>query len=768
VPVGQGRPGALISSFDSPSIVMMLIYSASPSFSLAYWMRKLSARLSATMCLALTVATAADAQDGGPGQSETATPQQTSLQRVEILLRQSATDLRRAASTSKQVYDREDLDRYGDTNVLDVMRRLPGVNVDSGGPKMRGLGAGYTQILLNGDPAPQGFALDQLSPSQVERIEILRAPTADLSTQAIAGTINIILRDAPRRSQRDLQVIVSDGVKRPTASVNFTLSEAKAPLAISLPVSIFEWRRENRVTRERLTIDENDEQAESKQIGAQEVWGHGLNVGPRLNWKLSDDQSLALQSFAQKGWWNNRTEYSSSVISGNPVLEDDSARSGSWQSARGAVVWRDRFRSDQRLELRAGVQDSRWTFDLRSLRHGRERLRTVGDGEERGVTQVGKYSLLMGDSHSLTAGWEFESRRRTERRETTEDGAFQLPDVEGRPYSASIRREALYVQDEWELASNLQFYLGLRLEQISTRTSGTESIDSNSSRVASPILHMTWKIDEVGRELIRASLTRSYKAPPLASLISRPAINSAYTDTRSTNTQLAPDSVGNSALRPELAVGLDVAVEKYVAGGLWAVGVFHRRIDDLVRTITTQQVVPWATVPRWVAQPRNFSSATTSGLELEVKGRASELLPMMFESAKAMNLRASLNLYRSRVAGLPSSDNRLDGQQPWSATFGFDHRLGVIGIGGNVSTIPAYNTQIAADQQQQRSRALTSDFFAQWTPRQGLSVRVALAVGAQPFGPSNGSLRTTTSAGEFSQVENYTRRQLSLSLDLRL
>lgn len=739
------------------------------SLSRFHWTSRPPSHSIPTLCLALVATCAVHAQDAGPGQSDAPTPQQTSLQRVEVVSRQSATDLRRAASVAKQIYGREDLDKYGDTNVLDVMRRLPGVNIGTDGPRVRGLGAGYTQILLNGDPAPQGFALDQLSPSQIERIEVLRAPTADQSAQAIAGTINIILRDAPRRSQRDLQIGFADGVNRPTASVNFTLGEAKAPLSASLPVSIFEWRRQNRVTLDRQMPGVNDERAVSQQSGAQEVWGHGFNLGPRLNWKFSDDQSLSLQSFAQKGWWNNRTDYSNRIISGQPILEDDAARSGTWQNVRGGAVWNNRFRSDQRLELRAGVQDSRWTFDVRSLRQGLERLRSVGSGEDKGFTQAGKYSLLMGERQSLTAGWDLESRRRSESRTTTENGVLQLPDFEGQPFAARISRYGFFVQDEWEISSSIQLYLGLRHEGIRTESTGSNLAASNSSSVLSPLTHMTWRLDEKGRDMIRASLTRTYRAPSLATLVARPAINSAYTDTNATNTQLAPDRLGNATLRPELATGLDLAFEKYMAGGgMWTIGAFHRRITDLVRTITTEQVVPWATVPRWVAQPLNFSSATTSGLELEVKGRASELLPPVFAEVKALNVRASLNLYRSRVAALVGPNNRLDGQQPWSFTLGLDQRFDSIGLGGNLSITPAYETRISVDQQQQRSRALTTDLFAQWSPRQGLSFRAAVAIGAQPFGPSNGSLRTTTTAGDFSQTDNYTRRQLSLSLDLRL
>ena len=84
------------------------------------------------------------------------------------------------------VFGREELDRYGDSSVGDVLKRLPGVTM-SGTPgrggdiRMRGLGNGYTMILLNGEPAPRGFSLDSIPPEQVERIEVMRAPVAACS-----------------------------------------------------------------------------------------------------------------------------------------------------------------------------------------------------------------------------------------------------------------------------------------------------------------------------------------------------------------------------------------------------------------------------------------------------------------------------------------------------------------------------------------------------------------------------------------------------------
>ncbi len=734
------------------------------------------------LCCAIAAAhpLVARAQVASPdAPADTPSREATSVQRVEIAGRQGATELRRAASVAKQIYDRAEIDRHGDTNALDVLRRLPGVNVGSDGPRMRGLGAGYTQILINGDPAPPGFALDQLSPAQIERIEVLRAPTADQSAQAIAGSINIILKDAPRKSQRDLRVGVVNGADRPVGFANLTLGESKGPASLSLPVSLFEWQRENRISTDRRADGSDGLSAVSRQDAPQRVWGWGYNLGPRLNWKFSDDETLSLQGYAQKGFWNNRTEYANQAISGLPLFDDDTAAHGSWENRRGNLVWASRFRADQRIELKAGVQLSKWRFDSGSYSDtGALKLHSVGGGFDEGLTQAGKYSLLLGEAHSLTTGWDLEARQREEWRSTVDAaGQAQLPAYDGQPFSAKVRRSAFYVQDEWDLSAQWQLYLGLRHEAIRTESRGVgEPVVVNTSRVLSPLAHMTYKLDPKGRDMLRASLTRSYKAPGLGAMLARPSINSNYLDTTRTNTALQPDRIGNPLLKPELATGLDIAFEHYLAnGGLWSVGLFHRQLKDVVRTVTTgPQAVSWATAPRYVAQPVNFSSASTSGVELEVKGRAADLLPVLLgpfpQGAKALNLRGSLNFYRSRVAALPGPDNRLDGQQPWSATLGFDQRIAgmPLMIGGSLGLNPAYDTRLTLDQTLQRSRNTSIDLFGQWVFRPGLAMRLAASAGVQPFGPSNGTSTTLYAGGDYTRTERYSRPQFNLSLDMKL
>ncbi|MET0982597.1 MAG: TonB-dependent receptor plug domain-containing protein, partial [Telluria sp.] len=125
------------------------------------------------------------------------------MQKVEVRGTAEGYDPRRDDTATRIVVGQEEIAKYGDTSVADVLKRVPGITVSSpngrgGEIRMRGLGAGYTQILVNGERAPAGFSIDSLSPDVIERIEVLRAASAEFSTQSVAGTINIVLKKAIR------------------------------------------------------------------------------------------------------------------------------------------------------------------------------------------------------------------------------------------------------------------------------------------------------------------------------------------------------------------------------------------------------------------------------------------------------------------------------------------------------------------------------------------------------------------------------------------
>ena len=727
---------------------------------------KLAPIMAACMALVSGACAAQDAPGGAPGTGgDTATPRPGArIERIEVTARpQTDTDLRRRAPVAKQIYGREEIDKYGDTSASDVLKRLPGVNIQGGAPRMRGLGSGYTLVLINGDPAPPGFQFDQLNPSQIERIEVTRGPTADQSAQAVAGAINIILKDAPKVSQRDLRLGLGYNAVRPTPSASFTYGERQGGLALSLPVSVFQWRNVNNSEIERQTLGINGLPSSAVQMSRQDNWGRGFNTSPRLNWKISDDESASAQFFAQRGEWNSRTAYNNEVLLGQPSLDADNFFEGTWQNLRSNLQWNNRYSESQRIELKLGTQVSKNTFDGLSS----AQRRVVGDNRDRSLTQAGKYGQFIGEAHTLSAGWELEWRQRDETRNITENGRPQLADFEGQPFSARIARQALFIQDEWEISPQWSTYLGLRSERIATRSEGLAEPANNVSRVTTPLWHLTYKLDPKARDLIRASLTRSYKAPELATLLARPQLSGLFVDTTRPNSEASPDRRGNPGLKPELATGLDLAYERYLAGGaMFSIGGFHRSVNNLVRNVTSLQTVPWATVPRYVSTPVNFSKARTTGLEFEIKGRAGELLPSVFDTKTALNLRASLNYYRSRVDAVQGPNNRLDNQQPWSGNLGFDYRFSTLplSIGSSLAYTPGYQTRQTSVQQLEQSRARSLDAFALWNFSRTVSLRVA----ANNIAPLDNTTRTSFSSGDATRTEREGRSFYSANLEMKL
>lgn len=698
-------------------------------------------------------------------------PQGNQLERVSVTRQQTDTDLRRREPVAKQLYGREELDKYGDTQLSDVLKRLPGINVSGGQLRMRGLGGAYTQILVNGEPAPPGFSLDNLNPAQVERLEVTKAPTADQSAQAIAGTLNIILKDAPRVVQKDLRLGMSYASEKPVINAGFTYGDrVVGGLGFVLPISVYQWNFKNELDGERLTNANPVAPAVRQHVsseGYDRAHGRGINVSPRLNWKLGDDETLSLQGFFVSNRFRNEGENTITKAADNDAsytpraLNETTRNRGTFSAQRVNLQYNNRFGEDRRIELRAGAGSggADFNFDYEG-RGGIVPIQrtTSGENRNRNATLSGKYSQYAGEAHTVTVGGELERRTRDEQRRTVENGNDLLPGIEGQPFNARITRTAFYAQDEWEINKQWSAYFGVRHEELKFESEGDRDFVGSSdfkstSKVTTPLLHLNFKPDPKGRDLVRASLTRSYKAPDVQQLINRPSINTTEPLIVG-NTRTTPDRTGNPALKPELATGLDIAYESYLpAGGLVSVGVFHRRITNLIRTDQPRlMTVPWAPTQRWVVTQINLSKATTQGLELEVKGRAGELFPSLFEPTTALSLRASLNVYRSSVSDIPGSNNRLEGQQPWQFNFGADYRMKSlpISMGFSAQIAPEYEVQQSALQSQETFPARSVDAFAMMQVNKQDSVRVSVN---GLFQPRQGNRVTFTDLADFTMNE---------------
>jgi iron complex outermembrane receptor protein len=295
--------------------------------------------------------------------------------------------------------------------------------------------------------------------------------------------------------------------------------------------------------------------------------------------------------------------------------------------------------------------------------------------------------------------------------------------------------------------------------------------------VVSPLLHLTHKLQPGGRDLLRFSLTRSYKAPELNQLSSRPSINTAYALKDQPNAQIAPDTVGNPTLKPELATGLDIAFEHYLPqAGVLSIGGFHRRIGGLIRSRTQQLDAGWSTAKRWVTMPVNLAAARSTGVEFELKGQGDALFPAAAVDRrwlKGTSLRLSASVYRSSVDGIPGPDDRLLQQQPWQAAFGIDQVLGaVIGgrpltVGASLAVTPGYRTQQTPEQAVTSARLRSLDVYALWTLDRQTTMRLG---GANLLADGTRSLTEVVPAVGNPQTqftERANRRSVNLGLAMK-
>ena len=662
------------------------------------------------------------------------------LDRVEVTSKRDPTEERRFSTAAKIVIGREEIEQFGDMTLADVMKRLPSVTIGGrpgrgGQIRMRGMGNGYTQILIDGERIPRGFSIDQLSPDLVERIEIYRAPTAETGARAIAGTINIILREPLRQRSDDVRVGATEERGRVQPNLSWTRNDVlgdKGTYNLTLSAS----RSIPRTDTATETID--TDLATGLPVLAQSLrqiqhdTRNALHASGRVQWDLGPGDQLSLQPFLSMSEGQTQTTGTLFQPFGDiPVPYATSVSTGGSRStlARLVALAKKRIDESTRIELRASVgtykSDSNTIVDeYDGAGAGVLDQRMSTSIADRSWSASAKGFHNLGEKHALTAGVEAEGVNRDENALTYIDGVPSLPGFGG-DIEASTLRLAAYAQDEWTPSREWAANAGLRWESIRTRSASFGAPVRNDSDVLTPLGHVVWRFDEPARDQARLSLTRSYRAPTLQNLIAVPTLSTLY-PAPGPNTAVSPDRAGNPSLRPERAIGIDLALEHYTTGsGVVSISVFRRDIRDLIRNVVSLETVPWATSRRWVSRPQNIGDATTHGIEFDAKLQ----LDKVFDDAPPLSIRTNLSVYGSRVSGVPGPYNRIDQQPRASANLGGDYRFRGLPlmVGGNVSWVPPYTVQASDIQSQGFELTRVVDAYALWTIDKTTKLRLSLS-----------------------------------------
>lgn len=636
-------------------------------------------------------------------------------------------DERRDDTTAKIVVTRDDLTRFGDATLADSLKRLPGVTVEVGAPgksgaiSLRGMGNGYTQILLNGQKVPPGFDIESIAPEMVERIEIVRAATADMRTEAIAGTINIILRKSTNSANRSVKLSAAESRGLYTPSISWQVSNNGDQLSYAMNAS---------ASRRNFLITEATLDAGANAFGVTDLYRPGttrtrgtkdtISLSPTVTYKLANGDKFSVETFIDSSDLSSTTEAHSRTLIGTEQEHPDDYQHGEFKStqARADLGWTHGFEDAGQLETKLTLNWNQIKGDFHEhANDGSGDLnlddRVVSQIQGHGFNTTGKYTLPYVENHQLEVGWDGGVNYRHEER--TQSGLVVAgvdPENSHLAFQAEIARLGLYAQDDWSISPLWSLYYGLRVEQLNTRSSGSDfgSVRSKG-RVLSPIAQLLWKLRN-SKDQIRVAFSRTYNAPPIASLIPRP-----YTTTN--NTPMNPDTMGNPSLRPELAVGLDAAFEHYWSdSAMISVGPYVRKVTGVIRDEV--QFVDG----RWVQYPFNGGNATAWGVEMDTHFTLDQII----SNAPKVNVHLNATRNWSDVEQVPGPNNRIDDQIRFSSTLSADYRVNPLwDFGSSYTFNTGGSVRVAANQIDGRAPKRALDLYALWSLSKATSLRMSLS-----------------------------------------
>ena len=160
------------------------------------------------------------------------------------------------------------------------------------------------------------------------------------------------------------------------------------------------------------------------------------------------------------------------------------------------------------------------------------------------------------------------------------------------------------------------------------------------------------------------------------------------------------------------------------AGGIISANLFGRKIENPIRNVRAEEVVSWATVPRWVSRPQNIGGAVSGrpGAGRQVP----RARPVGHRGADHLCAPTAARCGRGWTACL-APNNRIDQQPRWTApTWASTTLRTPLTLGSNVNYTPASVIQQPRFADLPAGRQQVIDAYALWRFGTSASARVVV------------------------------------------
>ena len=622
------------------------------------------------LALALSFAPAAQAQENGSAPAQPTTSNQIVVQ-AEIGFRN------RSNGTAEPVlvYDEAYFQRFEPLTAGDALKRVPSVTflsdvIESDGARLRGLDPGYTQILINGERVPgpnadRSFFLDRIPAELIEQVEIVRSSSARRTGDAVAGTLNIVLRDALALDGGYVKgggLLFDDGELKPTAGLYYggQLGPGRVLVGANVqgrynPKEKVSFRYgdspENNPNYATEDFENREDQSDIRDGTDYAFNGSYMIDGATTRFEVSGNYVLTDRTEEERSF-----EYNVESGTPGPVAFDGDEEPGlltdahqfedidqdNWAvAAKLSQEWSlgetsfkanyARFDDDvdateTEVDFETGeeddLEDPEWESKLTVSRNTDEELSFALDHEvpvNAAITFVAGALWQDKDRHTditeSEQGDEFDGRGWDQFVDSPVDliGAFdefEAPD--GGLNDIEEDRRDVYALFEGDHGA-LKWEVGLRWENtsvhIADHTVDPEDVQAEYDYDYDHLLPSASLKYDTGSGRINASVARTVRRPQF-DFLTPVTLEEELGDN---------DLRGNPLLLPEMAWGADLGYEHHLGRtGVIGVNVFYRKIDDLIEVADTGEVREDDGDEFSILQPRNVGDGEVYGIEFDL------------------------------------------------------------------------------------------------------------------------------------------------------
>ncbi len=560
-------------------------------------------------------------------------------------------------------YGLDYIQRFEPLTAGDALKRMPSVTflsdvIESDGVRMRGLDPGYTRVLINGEQVPgvnsdRSFFMDRIPAEMIERVEVVRSSSARRTGDAMAGTLNIVLRDG----------YSMDGGYVRLGGLRFDDGEYKESLAGVWAGEAGPGRlilggnvqgRYNPKVKNSLRFGDSPENVadfvtsefdnREDQTDTRDGTDYSFNTSYEI--EFESGSKLDLSAFyvkterdeMERSWeYNDRSVGAGAVPGGNLLTDNDNVdridQDNYTLSAAYTRAWSDtqstRFKyTNASFDSLSNETEDDLDFDRATPRYTGDLTRTdIADRED---TFEIEHELQVADDMEFAMGVFLQQKQR-DTSITTQRNRFNV--TSGIAGWDQFARNPTELRRDWNNLApqpgglndieeeRLDFYgalsggadllsweIGLRHESTDTSINDLTipaQVDNDYGFLL-PSAHIRY--DLTGLDRLTASVARTMRRPNW-NFISPALLEAELGDN---------DLLGNPLLEPETAVGYDLGYERRLGDtGIFGINYFYRDVKDLVEVANTGREGSEG-AGTFVLQPRNTGDGEVSGIEIDL------------------------------------------------------------------------------------------------------------------------------------------------------